>query len=51
VIPDSVDLSKLTNPSPFFIEEAEYDATKDEYKITKVRDQRDYFDIGGVEQG
>lgn len=51
VIPDSVDLSKITNPSPFFIEEAEYNTTKDEYRITKFRDQSDYFDLGGVEQG
>ncbi|MFA5714355.1 MAG: choice-of-anchor R domain-containing protein [Candidatus Paceibacterota bacterium] len=51
IIPDSVDLSKLANPSPFFIEEAEYNADKNEYKITKVRDQDDVFEIGGVEQG
>lgn len=50
VIPDTADVSKLAKPSPFFIEEAEY-ITGRGYRVVRVRDQRDVFDIGGVTQG
>ena len=50
VIPDTADVSKLASPSPFFIEESEYISGRG-YRILRVRDQRDVFDIGGVTQG
>ena len=48
VVPASVDLSRISDPSLFFIEEAEYDAELDRYRIVRTRDQGDVFDIGGV---
>lgn len=50
VIPDTADVTKLASPSPFFIEEAEY-SSRNGYRILRVRDQRDVFDVGGVVEG
>ena len=50
VIPNTVDVTLVATPSPFFIEEAEY-TPRNGYKIKRVRDQRDVFIIGGVTQG
>ncbi len=36
-IPSTVDASRLIQPSPIFVEEAVYDAIRDEYRITKAR--------------
>ncbi len=51
VIPPTVDLSIVADPSLFFIEEAEYDVAADRYMLTRTRDQADIFDIGGTSQG
>lgn len=48
VTADSVELAKIANPSPFFIEEAEYDAIRNVYSMTRTKDQRDVWEIGGV---
>lgn len=48
VIPGTVDLSRVADPSLFFIEEAEYDVDQDEYRILRSRDAKDVFEIGGV---
>ncbi|MDD5517867.1 MAG: hypothetical protein PHV98_00765 [Candidatus Omnitrophica bacterium] len=49
VIPDSVELSKIANSSPFFIEEAQYNAESRVYAIMKTKDVSDVWDIGGIE--
>ena len=49
VIPESVDISKLGNISPFFIEEAEYNADNNTYSILRSKNQTDVFDIGGID--
>jgi hypothetical protein len=51
VIPATVDLSIVADPSLFFIEQAEYDAGAGQYNIIKTRNQSSSFDIGGVDQG
>lgn len=51
VIPVSVDLSIVADPSLFLIEEAEYDAGSGKYNIIRTRDQANDMDIGGVVQG
>jgi hypothetical protein len=51
VIPTSVDLSMIADPSLFLIEEAEYDAINDRYHIIRTRDQGNVMDLGGVIQG
>jgi hypothetical protein len=51
VIPASVDFSLVSNPSLFFIDEAEYDVRTGEYNILATRNQEKLLDIGGVIQG
>lgn len=51
VVPSSVDVSKLANPSPFFVEEAEYNPDNNSYNIMRTRDQSNVFEIGGIEEG
>jgi hypothetical protein len=51
VIPASVDLSMISDPSLFLIEEAEYDVDKAKYSIKLTRNQSDSLDIGGTVQG
>jgi len=51
IIPPSVDLSLVADPSLFFIDEAEYDVEKDQYLILATRNQADVMAIGGVVQG
>jgi hypothetical protein len=51
VIPTSVDLSMVADPSLFFIEEAEYDVINKKYHILRTRDQGNVMDLGGVIQG
>jgi hypothetical protein len=51
VIPTSVDLSMIADPSLFLIEEAEYDAMNQRYHIVRTRDQGNVMDLGGVIQG
>ena len=51
VIPASVDLSMVSDPNLFFIEEAEYDVAKGLYRILRSHNQFNAFDIGGIEQG
>lgn|SRR5574340_26088 len=48
VIPPTVDLSMVADPSLFFIEEAEFDAAAEEYNILLTRDQANPFDQGAV---
>ena len=48
VIPASVDLSKLSDPALFFIEESSYNAKRGIYSVLRARNQLDVFDIGGV---
>lgn len=48
VIPPTVDLSMVADPSLFFIEEAEFDAGSGEYNILLTRDQVSAFDTGPV---
>jgi hypothetical protein len=48
VIPATVDLSRIADPSLFFIEEAEYNALENTYRIVRTRDQRDVFALGGL---
>ena len=50
VIPSTVDLSQVTNPNLFLIEEAQYSLT-DGYQIIATRNQADVFGIGGTVQG
>ena len=51
VIPASVDLSMVADPSLFLIEEAEFDVAEGKYNVVATRDQGDAMDIGGVIQG
>jgi len=51
VIPARVDFSLISDPSLFFIDEAEYNVNDDEYNILVTRDQGNPLDIGGVIQG
>jgi hypothetical protein len=51
VIPTSVDLSMVSDPSLFFIEEAEYDVINQRYHILRTREQGNVMDLGGVIQG
>ena len=51
VIPASVDLSMVADPSLFLIEEAEYDVKDGKYNILATREQSDAMDIGGTVQG
>jgi TPR repeat protein len=51
VIPATVDLSVISDPSLFFVDCAEYDVQKGQYTIKKTREQGDPLDQGGVEQG
>lgn len=51
VIPPTVDLSMVAEPSLFFIEEAEYDPGAGTYKILRTSEQADVLDLGGVVQG
>jgi len=51
VIPPTVDLALVADPSLFFIEEAEYNVTAKTYTPLRTRDQKDIFDIGGTSQG
>lgn len=51
VIPSSVDLSMVADPSLFLIEEAEFDVKSGTYNVLATRDQSDVMDIGGVIQG
>jgi hypothetical protein len=51
VIPASVDFSLISDPSLFFIDEAEYNVRNGEYSILATRNQEHLLDIGGVEQG
>lgn len=51
VIPASVDLSMVADPSLFLIEEAEYDVETGKYIILATRNQSDALDIGGTVQG
>jgi hypothetical protein len=51
VIPASVDFSLVSDPSLFFIDEAEYDVRTGEYNILSTRNQEQLLDIGGVIQG
>lgn len=51
VIPASVDLSLVTDPNLFFIEEAEFDVVAGTYNILATRDQANAMDIGGVIAG
>jgi hypothetical protein len=51
VIPASADLSKLADPNPFFIEEAEYDAESDQYRVIRASTEDKIFDIGDIVQG
>ena len=48
VIPPTVDLSLVADPSLFFIEEAEVDVITGEYNILLTRDQVSAFDTGAV---
>ncbi len=48
VIPASVDLSLVTDPNLFFVEEAEFDAENNIYNILATRNQVNAMDIGGV---
>lgn len=48
VIPASVDLERVADPSLFIIDEAEFGGT---YNILATRDQSDALDIGGIIQG
>ena len=49
VLPASVDVSRISSPDLFFIEEAEYRADTDEYTIVRARNEEDVFVIGGIE--
>ena len=51
VIPASVDLSMVSDPSLFLIEEAEFDVKAGKYNILATREQSDAMDIGGTVQG
>lgn len=51
VIPASVDLSLIADPTLFLIEEAAYDVQKGRYEIIATRNQANTLDIGGVVQG
>jgi len=51
VIPASLDLSKLTDPSLFFVEEASFDVETGRYEMLRVRDQNRPFEVGGVKEG
>jgi hypothetical protein len=51
VIPASVDLSLLSDPTLFLVEEASYSPATGEYRVLRTRDQLDLFDIGGTTQG
>ena len=51
VIPPTVDFLLVSDPSLFFIEEAEYDPGSGKYRIMLTRNQSNAFDIGGTVQG
>jgi hypothetical protein len=51
VIPASVDFSLVSDPSLFFIDEAEYDVKNERYTILATRNQEHLLDIGGIIQG
>lgn len=50
VVPATVDLSIISDPNLFLIEEAEVDAGSSKYSITKTRNQADVWNFG-IEQG
>jgi len=47
VIPGSANVSRLSDPSPVFIESAEYHAINDTYRIRKTRGARALLTVGG----
>lgn len=51
VIPPTVDLQLVADPSLFFIDEAEYNASEGTYAILLTRNQSNSMDIGGTVQG
>lgn len=51
VIPVTVDLSVISDPNLFFVEEGEVNAKTGEYTIVRTRNQSDIWSIGGTEQG
>ncbi len=51
IIPPTVDLSLISDPSLFFVDEAEYSVRDEKYTILATRDQVNVLDIGGVVQG
>ena len=51
VIPASVDLSVIADPSLFFVDEAEYNPKSGRYRVLRTRNQAGAYDIGGVRQG
>jgi hypothetical protein len=51
IIPPTVDLSLISDPSLFFIDDAEYSVQDGKYSILATRDQVNVMDIGGVVQG
>lgn len=51
VIPPTVDVSLVADPSLFFVDEAEYDVEQGQYSILATRNQANSLDIGGVVQG
>jgi hypothetical protein len=51
VVPPTVDLSLIADPTLFFIEEASYEVRDAKYKIVSTRDQSEVLKIGGVIPG
>lgn len=50
VIPDTADLSKLVQPSPFFVERSEYDVKSGRLTL-EPRGRRSVWEIAEIEQG
>jgi hypothetical protein len=51
VIPATIDLSVVADPSLFFIDAAEYDAVNKQYNILRTHHQTNLLEMGGVDQG
>ena len=51
VIPPTVDVSLVADPSLFFVDEAEYDVEAAQYTVLATRNQANALDIGGAVQG
>ena len=51
VIPATVDLSLISDPNLFLIEEAEVNGKSGDYSVTRTRNQTDIWSIGGTGQG